>query len=76
MPTNKRNARPSCHNVNGRVVCGALKGGGKPHKAGNFLLHKGEQVFTPAQIRKMKTQGKKTKLHVPGRKKKKCSCKH
>jgi len=79
MPNQKHNAKPRCHNVGGRVVCGFLAGGGRPHKKGHFMLHKNETVFSPAQMKQLKSAGKKNpakKTSAGNGRKKKCSCKH
>ena len=44
-------SKSQCRNVNGKMVCGMLHGGGKAHKNGGFRLAKGERVFTPAQLK-------------------------
>ena len=69
--------KPSCRNVGGQLVCGALAGGGKAHKSGVFRLHKGEKVLTTAQMKKMMAAGKTMKKRPAGKHhKKKCKCKH
>jgi hypothetical protein len=55
MPDSKSN----CKNVNGKMVCGLLHGGGRAHRTGVFRLAKGEKVFTPAQLRKHLSSSKK-----------------
>jgi hypothetical protein len=50
-----------------------LHGGGKAGKSGVYRLAKGEQVFTPGQLKTMK---KKHSSHASHGKKKKCRCKH
>ena len=64
--------RSKCKVVNGKYVCGMLRGGGTVNKSGVYRLHKDEQVFTKGQLQKA---GKKKKS--TGKKKgKKCKCKH
>ena len=63
-----------CKNVNGRMVCGMLRSGGKVPKSGVYRLHKGEQVFTPGQLKN--AAHTKTKKYTRQHKKKGCSCKH
>jgi hypothetical protein len=56
------------------MVCGMLRSGGKVPKSGVYRLHKGEQVFTPGQLKN--AAHTKTKKHTRQHKKKGCSCKH
>ena len=65
MPTTAK----KCSVVKGKLVCGMLKGGGTVPKAGVYMLHKNEEVFTPSQLKK------KVKVTTRG-KKHKCACKH
>jgi len=65
--------RSKCKVVNGKYVCGMLRGGGTVNKSGVYRLHKDEQVFTKGQLQK----AGKTKKGSTGKKKgKKCKCKH
>jgi hypothetical protein len=66
-------SKSQCKNVNGKMVCGMLHGGGRAHKTGVFRLAKGERVLTPAQ---MKYFGKSKRKTKSPHKKKKCTCKH
>lgn len=65
--------RSKCQKVGNRLVCGMLHGGGRAGKSGVYRLAKGEQVFTPGQLKTMK---KKHSSHASHGKKKKCRCKH
>ena len=58
-------SKSQCRNVNGKMVCGMLHGGGKAHRSGVFRLAKGERVFTPAQLKYFG----KTKRSQPTKKK-------
>ena len=65
--------RSKCKVVNGKYVCGMLRGGGTVNKSGVYRLHKDEQVFTKGQLQK----ASKTKKGSSGKGKgKKCKCKH
>ena len=65
--------RSKCKVVNGKYVCGMLRGGGTVNKSGVYRLHKDEQVFTKGQLQK----AGKTKKGCSGKGKgKKCKCKH
>jgi hypothetical protein len=69
MPDSKSN----CKNVNGKMVCGMLHSGGRAHRTGVFRLAKGEQVFTPAQLKYLSSSKKKKPSH---KSKRGCKCKH
>ena len=64
--------RSKCKVVNGKYVCGMLRGGGTVNKSGVYRLHKDEQVFTKGQLQK----AGKTKKSTGKKKGKKCKCKH
>ena len=82
MPTGRK---PTCRNIKGQLVCGALAKGGKVVKTGLHLLHKGETKLTPAKVKQMMKAGKtavsaaktvKKKYNAKRGRKKRCNCKH
>lgn len=67
-------ANSKCKAVDGKMVCGALRSGGKVTKSGVYRLHKDEQVFTPQQL-KQQCKCDHTARKGKGKKKAACACK-
>ena len=87
MPTKKRSPTGMAKSSTGLHHHGFAKGG-HVKRTGKYLLHKGEQVLSPAKVRAMKqiagfamsgksksTAKKRVSAFVKGKKRKACGCK-
>ena len=90
MPTKKRSPTGMAKSSTGLHHHGLAKGG-RVNRTGKYLLHKGEQVLSPAKVRAMKqiagfamsgkakqaksTAKRRVSAFVKGKKRKACGCK-
>ena len=90
MPTKKRSPTGMAKSSTGLHHHGLAKGG-RVNRTGKYLLHKGEQVLSPAKVRAMKqiagfamsgkakqaksTVKRRVSAFVKGKKRKACGCK-